>query len=104
MNLWNGIGNLTRDPDITYKPGNDPICVARFTLAINDGYGEKKRTDYINIVAFRKLGENVEKYLHKGDKAAVQGKIQTGSYEKDGRKVYTTDIIADKVEFLSSHD
>ena len=99
MNYVILIGNLTRDPDITYKPGKDPICVARFTIAVDDGYGDKKRTDFINCVAFKKLGENVEKYLHKGHKAAIHGKIQTGSYEKDGQKVYTTEVIAQTIEF-----
>lgn len=104
MNLWNGIGNLTRNPEVSYKPGNDPLAIAKMTIAINDGYGEKQRTDYINITCFGRLAENCEKYLSKGSKIAVAGKIQTGSYEKDGKKVYTTDIIASNIEFLGGID
>ena len=100
MNQVNLIGNLTKDPDIRYTTSLEPMCIAKFTLAINDGYGENKRTDYIPCTAFGKIGENVERFLHKGSKVAVNGKIQTGSYEKDGRKVYTTDVIVQMMEFL----
>ena len=97
------VGNLTRDPE--FKMGeteNKNIC--RFTLAIDDGYGEKKRTNYIPIVVFGKQAVNCSSYLEKGRKVGVQGKIQTGSYEKDGRKVYTTDVIASVVEFIGKAD
>lgn len=90
------IGNLTRPPEVKYGD----TTVGRFTMAINDGYGENKRTSYPNIVCFGKTAENCEKYLDKGSRVAIEGKIQTGSYEKNGQKVYTTDVIADKVEFL----
>lgn len=102
MNIWTGIGNLTRDPDVSYTTSNDPMCVCRLSIAINDGYGDKQTTSFINVVAFGKIGENCEKYLSKGSKVAVTGRIQTGSYEKDGRKIYTTDIIASNIEFLSA--
>ena len=97
-------GNLTRDPDVRYTVSSDPMCRATFAIAVNDGYGEKQKTSYPNIVVFGRQAENVEKYLKKGHKVAIIGRIQTGSYEKDGHKVYTTDVVADKVEFLSSAD
>ena len=104
MNSVYLIGNLTRDPDISYKPGTEPMCVCKFSLAVNEGYGENKRADYPSVVCFGRTAENCEKYLHKGSKVAVSGKIQTGSYEKDGRKIYTTEVIAIRLEFLSTPD
>ena len=101
MNIWNGIGNVTAD--INERMTADGLSISKFTLAINDGYGDKKTTDYINVVAFGKLSENCAKYLHKGSKCAVTGKVQTGSYvNKDGVKVYTTDVMASRIEFLES--
>lgn len=99
MNSFNGIGRLTRDPDVRYNP-NTQVAVARFTIAIDSGYGDNKRTDFPSIVVFGKMAEVVEKYLKKGSQVAVQGRLQTGSYEKDGVKHYTTDIIASNIEFL----
>lgn len=96
------IGNLTRDPDLKYTTGQNQTAVCRFALAIEDGYGDKKKVSYPSIVVFGKAAENCDKYLAKGKKCAVVGKIQTGSYEKDGRKIYTTDVVANSVEFLSS--
>lgn len=96
------IGNLTKDPELKYTTGNSQTAVCRFNIAINSGYGDNKRVDYPSIVVFGKQAENCERYLNKGSKCAVSGKIQTGSYEKDGRKVYTTDVIADSVEFLNA--
>ena len=104
MNRWNGVGNLTRDPQLSYIAGDDPKAVCRFTVAINDGYGDKKRTDYINVVVFGKSAENCDRFLSKGSKVGVSGRIQTGSYEKNGQKYYTTDIVASEVEFLGGHD
>ena len=94
------IGNLTKDPDVRYSTGSNQTAVGRFSIAVDDGYGEKKKTSYINIVVFGKQAENCERFLYKGSKVAVKGRIQTGSYEKEGRKIYTTDVIADQVEFL----
>ena len=99
MNSFSGIGRLTRDPDVRYNP-NTQVAVARFTIAIDSGYGDNKRTDFPSIVVFGKMAEVVEKYLKKGSQVAVQGRLQTGSYEKDGMKHYTTDIIASNIEFL----
>ncbi len=94
------IGNLTRDPDVRYSTGSNPTAIGKFSVAVDDGYGDKKRTSFISIVVFGKQAENCQKYLFKGSKVAVRGHIQTGSYEKDGRKIYTTDVVADQVEFL----
>lgn len=99
------IGNLTKDPEVAYKVGDDPLAVGRFTVAVNDGYGDRQRTDFIPVVCFGKIAENCERYLSKGSKVAISGRIQTGSYEnKEGRKVYTTDVIANNVEFVGSTD
>ena len=100
MNIVALIGNLTRDVELRYTTDQKPI--ARFSIAVNDGYGEQKRTSYIPIVVFGKQAENADRYLSKGSKVAVNGRIQTGSYEKEGRTIYTTDIIASNIEFLSA--
>lgn len=103
MNQVQLIGRLTRDPELRYSTGQNQTAVCRFSLAINTGYGDRQRTDYPNIVVFGKVAENCEKYLRKGSQAAVTGRIQTGSYtNKDGQKIYTTDVIASSVEFLGS--
>lgn len=99
MNNWTGIGRLTKNPEVRYNPQTQN-AVARFTVAIDDGYGDNKKTNFIPVVAFGKQAESCEKYLEKGRLVAVEGKIQTGSYEKNGQKVYTTDVIANRVEFL----
>ena len=106
MNQFNGIGHLTRDPQITYIPEKQ-TCVAKFTIAINrmpDKNGERK-ADYINCVSFGKTAEYLDKYVHKGNKVAVTGSIKTGSYEdRSGKTVYTTDVQADRVENLTPRD
>ena len=98
MNIVTITGNLGKDPE--YRESNTNVC--KFTVAVTDGYGEKQTTSWIPVVCFGKTADNCSKFLRKGSKVAVVGRIQTGSYEKDGRKVYTTDVIADKVEFLSA--
>ena len=102
MNCVVLVGNLTRDPELRYSTGANQTAICRFGIAVNDGYGENQRTSYINIVVFGKQAENCDRYLAKGRKVAVEGRIQTGSYEKDGQKVYTTDVVANRVEFLNS--
>ena len=104
MNNWNGIGRLTKAVELRYTNGAEPMAVGRFTMAIDDGYGERKRTNFIPVTVFGKQAENCERFLDKGRLVAVSGKIQTGSYEKDGMKVYTTDVIADKVDFIDWGD
>lgn len=101
------IGNLTKDPEVKYTTGDNPTAICRFTLAVNEGFGDNKKTSYVPIVVFGKTGESCETHLRKGSKVCVNGRIQTGSYEKDGRTVYTTDVIANNfggVEFLSSKE
>lgn len=102
------IGRLTKDPDIRYSQGTEPMCIARYSLAV-DRRGRKNQgndeptADFINCVAFGKNGEFAEKYLKKGTKIAIVGHIQTGSYtNKDGQKVYTTDVMIDEQEFAES--
>lgn len=98
MNL---IGNLTNDPEIRYT--NAGLAVARFSIAINRGKdknGTDLGADFPNIVVFGKQAENCEKYTGKGLKVAVSGRLQTGSYEKNGQKHYTADVVASRVEFL----
>ena len=92
------MGRLTRNPDI--KKTNN-LTIARFTLAI-DRKSKEKATDYPTVVAFGVLAEFVEKYLKQGTKIAVVGRLQTGMYEKDGVKHYTTDVIAESIEFAES--
>lgn len=93
------IGRLVRDPELRYTSGSQ-MAVCKFTLAIDRRSREEKKTDFPNVICFGKTAENCEKFLAKGRKVAVQGRLQTGSYEKDGVKHYTTDVIADNVEFL----
>ena len=106
MNQVNLIGNLTRDPETRYSTGQNQTAVCRFTIAVNDRRrnqnGEwEDNPSFIPIVVFGKKAENCDKYLVKGSKVAVNGKIQTGSYtNKEGQKVYTTEVIASEVEFL----
>lgn len=98
------MGRLTRDPDIRYSQrgqSQEEMCIARYTLAV-DRRGKDAGTDFPSVVAFGKAGEFAEKYLHKGTKIVVTGRIQTGSYEKDGAKVYTTDTVAEDQEFAES--
>ena len=96
------IGRLTKVPEIKYI-GENGTAVATFTLAIDRParQGEEKKADFPRVAVFGKQAENCGKFLKKGLRAAVQGRIQTGSYkDRDGRTVYTTDVIADRVEFL----
>lgn len=98
------IGNLARDPEIRYT--QTQIAVCNFTLAVNrqkTRNNENPGADFIRIAAWGKQGENCNRYLQKGRKVAVRGRIQTGSYtNRDGQKVYTTDVLAENVEFLGA--
>lgn len=95
------VGRETKDPDIRWTQGNPQTCIARFTLAV-DRKTKEKATDFIGCVAFGKTAEFIEKYFRKGTKMILEGRIQTGSYEKDGKKFYTTDVVAESVEFAES--
>lgn len=102
MNNVNLIGRLTKDPEVRYTSGSQ-MAVCRFTLAIDRRVkpGEEKKADFPQVICFGKTAENCERFLAKGRKVAVRGRLQTGSYkDKDGKTVYTTDVIADEVEFL----
>lgn len=103
------MGRLTRDPDIRWTQGPEQKCVARFTLAVDrrmkkqEGQQEQQTADFPACVAFGKTAEFIEKYVQKGTKLVLSGRIRTGSYtDRDGNKVYTTDVIADNVEFAES--
>ena len=105
MNVVLLTGNLVRDPEKTYT--NSGMAVTRFTIAVNRNYGKKTEggqdADFIRITCFDKRAEFVEKYLTKGRKVGVEARVQTGSYQgKDGNTVYTTDFIANNIEFLDS--
>ena len=100
------MGRLTRDPEVRYSQGEQAMAVARYTLAVDRRGrrdGDQQTADFINCVAFGRLGEFAEKYLRKGTKIAIVGHIQTGSYTKaDGSKVYTTDVVVEECEFAES--
>ncbi len=102
------MGRLTRDPDVRYTQGDNTMCVARYTLAVDRRFNRRDNNDggnadFISCVAFGKSGEFAERYLHKGTKIAVTGRLQTGSYtNKDGQKVYTTDVVIEDQEFAES--
>ena len=100
------IGRLTRDPETRYTSGTQ-MAVCTFTIAIDrvTRQGEEKKTDFPRITVFGKQAENCERFLKKGRLVGVQGRLQTGSYtNKDGATVYTTDVVADRVEFLEWGD
>ena len=101
------MGRLTRDPEIRYTQGDNPMCIARYTLAVdrrfNRNNDDGNNADFIPCVCFGKSAEFVEKYLIKGTKMAVTGRIQTGSYtNRDGVKVYTTEVVVEDQEFAES--
>ncbi len=102
MNTVLLIGRLTKDPEIRYKAGSQ-TAISQFSIAIDrgrDNSGNNVGTDYPNIVCFGRTAEMVDKFLSKGRLVGIQGRIHTGSYEKNGQKVYTTEVVADRVEFL----
>lgn len=98
MNVFTGVGRLVADPTVRFT--GEQLMVASFNLAI-DRIGKDKGADFIKVSVFGKQAENCEKYISKGSLVGVEGEIRTGSYEKDGKKVYTTEVIASRVEFLS---
>lgn len=97
------MGRLTRDPDIRYT--DNQTCVARYSLAVDRRYSKEgeQGTDFPSVVSFGKAGEFVEKYLKQGTKVLITGRLQTGNYtNKDGVKIYTTDVITEEIEFAES--
>jgi len=109
MNKVMLMGRLTRDPEVRYSQGETPLAIARYTLAVdrrftrNNGGDNQQTADFISCVAFGRSGEFAEKYLRKGIKIAVTGRIQTGSYtNRDGQTVYTTEVVVEDQEFAES--
>ena len=106
MNIVTLIGRLTRDPEIRYSQGENAMAIARYTIAVDRRFNRNNddaTADFIGCVAFGKAGEFAEKYLRKGTKVAITGRIQTGSYtNKEGVKVYTTDVVIEDQEFAES--
>ena len=103
------MGRLTRDPEVRYSQGETPLAIARYSLAVDrrnargNNNGDEQTADFINCVAFGRAGEFAERYFRKGTKIAVSGRIQTGSYtNKDGVKVYTTEVVVEEQEFAES--
>jgi single-strand DNA-binding protein len=99
------MGRLTRDPDVRYSQGEKATVIARFPIAVDRRYRRdgESNADFINCVAFGKIGEIIEKYGHKGTKFVVEGRIQTGSYtNKEGQRVYTTDVVVENIDFAES--
>lgn len=100
------MGRLTRDPDVRYSAGENSTAVARYTLAVDRRFrrdGDAATADFIGCVAFGRQAEFAEKYLRQGTKIAITGRIQTGSYtNREGQKVYTTDVVVEEQEFAES--
>ena len=100
------MGRLTRDAEVRYSQGDASTAVARFSLAVDRRFkrdGDEQTADFISCVAFGRTGEFLERYGRKGTKFLVEGRIQTGSYtNKDGQRVYTTDVVVEQVEFAES--
>lgn len=100
------MGRLTRDPEVRYTTGDNSMAIARYTLAVDRKYtknNNENTADFLNCVCFGKAAEFVEKYFKKGTKIAVTGRLQTGSYtNRDGVKVYTTDVVVEEQEFAES--
>lgn len=106
MNKCELVGRLTRDPEVRYSQGENASAIARFSIAVNRRFKNAEgnyEADFINCVAFGKSGEFIEKYFKKGMAIGVTGRIQTGSYtNKDGVKVYTSDVVVEEAEFVES--
>ena len=100
------IGRLTKDPEVRYSQGEAPLAIARYTLAVDRRFNrnnDENSADFIGCVAFGKSAEFAERYFRQGLKIVVTGRIQTGSYtNKDGQKVYTTDVVVEDQEFAES--
>lgn len=99
------MGRLTRDPEVRYTQGDEPVAIARYNLAVDRKYKKEgeQTADFVSCVAFGKNGQFAEKYFHKGMKIAITGRIQTGSYtNQKGDKVYTTDIVVEEHYFAES--
>lgn len=101
------LGRTTKDADVRYSQGDKPMAIASITLAVDRKYRKEgeQSADFINCKAFGKIAEVIGKYVTKGTKIAIVGRIQTGSYtNKDGQKVYTTDVMIEDLEFCESRN
>lgn len=97
------MGRLTRDPEVRYSQGENGTAVARYTIAVDRRMSRDNEADFIPCVCFGKTAEFVEKYLHKGTKIAIVGRLQTGSYtNKEGTRIFTTDVVVEEHEFAES--
>ena len=105
MNVWTGIGYISNDPEARYSTGAEPMAIARFPIGSRRKTKSETVWDNIRCVAFGRTAETIEKYCTKGSQVGVTGHIQTGSYEdRDGKTVYTTDIIVDRVDFCGKRE
>lgn len=105
MNKTVLMGRLTRDPEVRYSAGENTMAIARFTLAVNRRFRRdgEQNADFISCVAFGKTAEFIEKYITQGRQICISGRIQTGSYtNRDGQKVYTTEVVVEEVDFADS--
>lgn len=96
-------GRLTKDVELRYSSKDSSKAIARYTIAVDSGYGDYKRTDFFNCVAYGKSGEFADKYFKKGLRVLVEGRIQNDEYEKDGKKSYFTNIIIESQEFADGN-
>lgn len=97
------IGNLVADPSLRYTPNGVAVCT--FTVAVNKRVNGENQADYIGIVAWQKLADLCATYLRKGRKAAIEGRLQTRSYDdKEGKRIYVTEVVAENVQFLGGRD
>lgn len=101
MNRWTGIGRLTKDPELIFSPGSG-TAVTTFTLAVNRRFAKEgqPQADFINIKVFGKMAEAVANYKKKGEQVGIAGRLSINNYEKDGQKLYFTEIIAEEIEFI----
>ena len=98
MNSFTGIGRVVNNLELRSTNNGNSVC--QFTIAINEGYGDKERTDFIDCVAWNKRAESICKYCDKGIKVAIEGKLQTDTYEKDGKKIKTTKVLVNEITFI----
>ena len=104
MNVVAILGRVTKEPEIRYSTGDKPTAVAKFNLAVDKWTGTQKGTVFVPCVAFGKTAETIEKYVSKGSQLGIYGELDTGNYEKDGKKVYTWNVKVAKLDFCSKSE
>lgn len=106
MNSVQLIGRLTKDVELKYYKKNDgtDYAMSRLSIAVNDESGDKQKSYFINCFSVGKISEVIAKYFHKGNQIGIEGKIVTGSYEKEGKTFYTTEVRIDNITFLDKKD